>query len=204
MATSGNNKESSKLDPSLATRKSIFIHINSPDTQARELAWEEFNEKYGPIIAGWARRCGASHDEAMDIVQNVMLGFFRVSPAFVYSPDRGRFRGYLKTATLTALHKVLSKRMQLADSAAIGQTPAADSQWDQTWEAELLRKAMSCAEMQCKSEHYQVFLQHQIMGLTGDAVAQACGMSVANVHKVCQRVRDVIRGELTRLEVEYG
>src|SRR5580700_10430981 len=79
------------------TRASIFNRLKSTRTNDRELAWSEFRGRYAPIIAGFAKRCGASSQDIEDIVQDVMSGFFSVSEGFAYDPAKGRFRGWLKT-----------------------------------------------------------------------------------------------------------
>ena len=55
-----------------ATRASIFEQLNAPEPIRRETAWKELFARYGPVIAGFAKRCGASQNDIDDIIQDVM------------------------------------------------------------------------------------------------------------------------------------
>ncbi len=59
----------------------------------------EFERRYAPIIVGFARNLGLTSQDVDDVLQEVMLAFFKVSPRFEYDPSKGRFRGYLKRIT---------------------------------------------------------------------------------------------------------
>src|SRR5262252_4965856 len=89
-----------------ATHPSIFLKLKDSDPAPRELAWREFYNRYAPVISGYTRRKGATAQQADEVVQDVIGGFFAASPRFVYDPSRGRFRAYLKTCAAHALAKV--------------------------------------------------------------------------------------------------
>ena len=90
-------------DSAYTTRASIFLRLQADGSLDRELGWQEFTEKYARVIAGFARNAGLRAQDADDVLQDVLLGFFRVSDQFDYDPERGRFRGYLKRVTLNAI-----------------------------------------------------------------------------------------------------
>lgn len=77
-----------------ATRASIFLKLKRTDPAPRELAWRQFYDRYAPVIFDYARRRGASAQQADEVVQNVIGGFFEASPRFAYDPARRRLRGY--------------------------------------------------------------------------------------------------------------
>src|SRR3954469_3064355 len=87
---------------SQVTRASLLVRLKSGEPKDRELAWSEFLARYGPIIGGFAKRCGASWQDIEDIIQDVTQSFFAVSGEFAYDPTKGRFRGWLKTCTVRA------------------------------------------------------------------------------------------------------
>src|SRR5437870_2722499 len=127
------------------TNPTIFLRLNQRDPTPRELAWDEFHQRYSPIIAGFARRLGARQQDIDDVVQDVLLGFYSKSPTFVYDPVKGRFRGYLKVCTIRALHKIRarSSRHAAAPIDEVDQSNlAADQVWDDLWEQELLKRAL--------------------------------------------------------------
>src|SRR5438045_992155 len=75
------------------TDASLLNRLNAPATTVRSSAWEQFRKFYAPIIAGFARNMGAKPQDVDDVIQDVMLGFYSVSPTFKYDPAKGRFRG---------------------------------------------------------------------------------------------------------------
>lgn len=87
------------------TRASLLWRLKSDDDEVREIAWQEFHNCYAPTIRRFAFRLGATEEQAADVAQEVMLGFFSATPEFVYTPSRGRFRGYLKVCVCRALQR---------------------------------------------------------------------------------------------------
>jgi len=63
--------------------------------------WEEFAERYAPLIERFVRAESAAHGAAIpthdrdDLVQETLVAVSRALPSFRYDPARGRFRGYL-------------------------------------------------------------------------------------------------------------
>ena len=85
------------------TRGSLLLRLGAEETAVREVSWQEFYEQYVPIIRGFARNAGCPASAVDDIVHEVMAGFYRAAKRFEYDSSKGRFRGYLKLATLNAL-----------------------------------------------------------------------------------------------------
>ncbi len=78
------------------TRGSLLLRLKDRDD---EISWREFYTIYGRMIFGYALHFNLSHAEAEDIVQEVVIKVFRQILSFDYSPEQGRFRGWLKTVT---------------------------------------------------------------------------------------------------------
>ena len=128
-----------------ATRATIFVRLASPDTKLREFSWREFHEMYGPIIRGFARNAGLPAQERDDILQEVMLGFFSVSRQFEYDPAKGRFRGYLKVATINAIrqwYRCHRATARLDDESVSADPATADASWDHQWSLSVLNRAL--------------------------------------------------------------
>lgn len=75
------------------TRASLLLALRAG---ADADAWELFCQKYGPRIAGWCRKWGASRQDAEDVVQETLVVVFRKIADFQYRPDLS-FRAWLKT-----------------------------------------------------------------------------------------------------------
>src|SRR2546430_199118 len=76
------------------TRPSLLRQVRSLDN---EEAWKEFLDTYTGLIASWCGRCGLRGDHVHEVVAQMQLKLVRVMPGFTYDPDRGRFRGWLRT-----------------------------------------------------------------------------------------------------------
>src|SRR5262249_55617213 len=78
-----------------ATRVSLLgrLRLNPLD----QAAWNEFVDRYGPMIFRWCRQQGLQGVDAEDVTQNVLLKLARRMRTFVYQPERGRFRDWLRT-----------------------------------------------------------------------------------------------------------
>ena len=194
--------------PTLTTRATLFLRLNTLDASRSEIAWEEFHQRYARVIAGFARNMGARPQEVEDIVQDVMLGFFAIAPTFVYDPARGRFRGYLKVCTFRALrdrarHHLKFNAMPLEqvsdDDAAI------DQLWDQTWTHELLNRAVHhVRKAYANNNTFRAFEMHVLNNQAVDEVASALQMNPASVYKAKQRITAAIQQEFRALREEEG
>ena len=56
------------------TRVSFLRRLGDPSDK---LSWAEFQDRYGDLLFRYARRCGASQEQAEDSVQEVKMYLFR-------------------------------------------------------------------------------------------------------------------------------
>ena len=191
----------------LLTRASLFANLNDARPQAREIAWEEFRARYFPVIAGFAKRCGASPQDVDDIIQDVMTGFIGTCETFVYDPAKGRFRGWLKTCTVRAAIRRAGKNlrfrgMQLADLPQV--ELAVEPEWNDVWEQQLVSQALTVLKCECgETLPFRAFEQYVLLDRDAKVVATELGTSVNNVHQAKSRMTARLRGlveELRRLD----
>lgn len=190
-----------------ATRPTIFLRLQSSDAGAREISWREFFERYAPVIRGFARNAGHSRAESEDVVQEVLLGFFQVSPRFTYDPERGRFRGYLKRCTLNALRR----RRRTAGAAAISiddldpaEDAATEAPWERAWAEQALERAIREAAARVDQKTFEAFDLYARRGVPADAVAQRLGIAVNSVHQAKSRVTKLVREALEAIRELEG
>ena len=75
--------------------------LNELGRDPGSVRWEEFAERYAPLIERFVRAESAAHGAAIpthdrdDLVQETLVAVSRALPSFRYDPARGRFRGYL-------------------------------------------------------------------------------------------------------------
>jgi len=192
----------------LATRPTIFLRLRADDARQRELSWQEFRDRYAPVIVGFARHAGLGADEAEDVLQDVLLAFFRVSPRFEYDPSKGRFRGYLKRATLN----VVRRRRRRAPPLSLEHDPQDDGaddphlslRWDEAWEARIAERALADAQAHIEPRTWEAFELYVRREMPAEEVASRLGLSVNSVHQAKSRVLRAAREAAERLRQDEG
>ena len=195
-----------------STHPSIFLRLQESDPAPRELAWRQFYERYGPLIESYARRKGATKQQADEVVQDVIGGFFATSPRFVYDPSRGRFRAYLKTCAHHALGRIRGsiapKQDVPIDEMTLVDAHDDEQLWDRLWQQQILQRAMNNVRehytRKGRIETFLAFEQNVVFGRPAPEVAEELGMNVASVHAAKTRVTEKLRETRTKLEVETG
>src|SRR5438874_12136053 len=194
------------LNPALSTHLTIFVDIATARSDARDLAWTKFHDRYAPIIRGFARKMGTPSSQLDDLVQDVMLGFYSISPRFTYDRSKGRFRGFLKKCVRSAMIK-LGRRTRLGQEDEHQFNPEdkkAEEIWVKIWDKELLQRAIEEAREHCSPQNYRIFQHYVINKQPPERVAAELGVSMDQVYQAKARLKVVISGLLDRLEEEYG
>lgn len=208
---------SRKFD-TLMTRTSLLLRLR-PGGADVEVAWSDFYDRYAPVIGGFARRLGARPQDVEDVVQDVLAGFFSASPTFVYDPERGRFRGYLKTCTVRAIRKRFAADARAsAAGLAAGGVPVADVDvadprveraWNDCWESDKLRRALDAVRERYAShperaKTFQAFEMYTLLDRPSEEVARELGMSVDSVHAAKSRITRALREAADAIEQLHG
>lgn len=195
-----------RADP-YATRPSIFLRLRADGTLDKQFGWQDFHSRYAPVVAGFARNAGMQGGEIDDVVQDVMMGFFRVSNAFEYDPSRGRFRGYLKRVTLNAIRdRWRRRRKEVALPAELdpAQEDPMDRRWEREWAESLLRRAMDEVRARVQPRTMQAFELYGVKGLPPEEVERETGMTYAAIRHAKMRVLQDLQGVVKRLRAEEG
>lgn len=190
-----------------ATRPSIFLRLRADGTLDKQLGWQEFHERYAPVIAGFARNAGLKPGEIDDVVQDVMFGFFRASNAFEYDPQRGRFRGYLKRVTLNAIRdrwRRRRKEVTMPEEFDPAMEDPMDRQWERDWSENLLRRAMDEVRTRVQPRTMEAFELYGVKGLPAETVEKETGMTYAAIRHAKMRVLHDLQEVVRRLRAEEG
>src|SRR5262245_59330891 len=98
-----NKQESTK------TSRTLLLRVRDADDRE---AWEAFVHRYAPRIFYCCRQYRLQESDAADITQEVLIKLVRVMRDFQYDPQRGSFRGWLKTVTANAARDAIAKWRQ--------------------------------------------------------------------------------------------
>jgi RNA polymerase sigma factor (sigma-70 family) len=189
-----------------STNPTIFLRLRHADPAPREMAWQEFHNRYAPIIAGFARRLGARPQDVDDVVQDVLLGFFAKAPTFIYDSAKGRFRSYLKVCTYRALQKRFGKEAKFAGRPLDEIDPeavAVDQVWNDVWEREQLRRALEeVRQTMGQTKTFLAFELYVVFDQPAQAVADKLGMHLNSVYRAKEQVTRLLQEKASVMQDE--
>ncbi len=155
-------------------------------------AWREFQERYGLLIRGMARRQGLQDADCDEIVQEVLTILSRAMPGFRYDPSKGLFRSYLKTITLRTIYA--RKQGQTAVVGVEGlmeeaiDDDALEASWEMEWRQYHLRRAMHVVDQEFNPTDRAAFAAYAIRGENADETAQNLEMTIDQVYQAKSRI----------------
>lgn len=190
-----------------ATRLSLLLRVRDLTDEG---AWRDFVECYAPRVYQWCCRLGLQEADAADVAQSVLLKLVSGLQSFEYLPQRGRFRGWLKTVTR---HVVCDLERQsrsrgwdcFAESSGVvdrGPSPADQlhAELEAAHQAELLRTATVNVQPRFSKVNWRAYELTCQDGLAAPEVARQLGMTIAEVYVAKSRILKSLRAEVQRLE----
>jgi RNA polymerase sigma-70 factor (ECF subfamily) len=166
-------------------------------------AWDEFFDRYWPLVYGYAKHGGCSDHTAEDIVQDVLATVFQHRGTFSYDPQRGRFRNWLGTIVRNKIaehHRRPDQRIRPrgGDSQATvpwqnadGDSP--EAAWEAAFENHLLAALLDVLQSEMTPQRFQAFELFVFCDLSASKVAEITGLTRHGVY-------NARRAAFTRLE----
>lgn len=188
--SAGNHRDRGYI-PGVLSRSTHVTLLERLSAGEDRAAWRDFCDRYGELIRGFARRAGASENDADDILQEVLLSLVRAMPSFRYDPTKGRFRGYLKTTVVRAIarrrcQKPGEQALEEFDGAVVA--PEQDEHWESEWRQYHLRMAMRRVEAEFSAPDRAAFQRYAVEGAPAQATAESLGLSVDQVYQAKSRI----------------
>lgn len=188
-------------------------------------SWRQLAQIYGPIIYGWARRCGCQEADAADVMQDTLASMASAIDTFDHSGPGATFRGWLWTITRNKLRD----RARREDWAGAGGTAAnlqmqqitdpsgkdsfssdsvfesADPPSEAQSDLHAVRlRALEMLREQFEPRSWKMFWETEALGRSPADVAEDLGVSKWAVYKARARVLSRLRQELQGLEPSEG
>jgi RNA polymerase sigma-70 factor (ECF subfamily) len=158
-------------------------------------AWQEFCDRYGELITGFARRRNLQPADCDDVVQEVLLALSKAMPGFRYDPSKGKFRSYLKTITLHAVFKRKLQKQGEVDWQHVEEATRAacadedtESAWEAEWRQYHLRRALRGIAAEFNTADQQAFQRYAVEGRDVRESADALHLSVDQVYQAKSRI----------------
>ena len=188
------------------TRASLLGRLHDG---ADPMAWNDFFERYWPLVFSIARHRGCSRNTAEDVVQDVMLAVFERKAVFRHDPSRGRFRDWLGGVVrrkVTAQRRAPGERCrgrggnenQWPEPEAPGDGP--DSAWEAAFDQAMLAILLDVVRREMSPGTYQAFEVFALGECSGVEAARITGLTRNAVYQVRKKVLRRLR----ELGAEYG
>ncbi len=157
--------------------------------------WEEVARHYGRFIYTVAYRLAGNHDDAQDLVQEVLV---RVQRGLAtYRP--GSMEGWLSRITTNAfLDEVRRRKRRPADSLPdeIDRLPVGTPSADEALARESLPDHVQAALQRLPEEYRVAVILCDIVGMSYYEIAESVGIPVGTVRSRIHRGRSMLRGVL--------
>jgi RNA polymerase sigma-70 factor (ECF subfamily) len=172
-------------------------------------SWKRLVDLYTPLLRGWLRRNLVPPDDLDDLVQEVMEVLVRELPHFRYDPQRGSFRGWLRTITVNRLRMFWRSRqsqpLATGDSDMVRrlnelEDPHSDLSrlWDREHDRHVARRLLELIEPEFEATTWRAFQRVALDGAKPPEVATELGISLNAVYlakyRVFRRLREEMQG----------
>lgn len=176
------------------TSKTLLDKIASGD----EISWDEFYQKYAPIVKALAVYKGLSGTDADDVCQQVMMQFFKQSKTFKFDPDIARFRTYfgrIVNAKIINYFRRKENKEILVDDVMpdIPVDPEIEAIYMSEWRKTLLIEAQQKLKERVAPETYQAYELYAVQGRPVEKVAAYLDCSVNQVYQAKKRCFAMMR-----------
>ena len=191
----------SQADLNLRTSPTLFLAMQSDDPVRRRAAQDRFFRAYAPIISRFVRRYGVKAGDVDDLVQTVVVAILSAK-GFTLDPERGRFRGYLKAASINAVKKLWAKQSREGTTEIDGDSVGVEATWRDFWEEEMLKNALSevrAAYSTQKAPTFEAFWRVAMLGQEVKVVADELKISVDSVYAAKSRIQNALKEQLQSL-----
>lgn len=189
------------------TSTSMLARAREGDAES----WKHLAQVYGPIVYGWARRCGCQSADAADVMQDTFESVARAISRFDDTREGATFRGWLWTITR---NKVRDRARLAAEEVAVGGTAAnlalgrildhaamdaAEPPTSADSDASIARRrVVEILRLEFDARSWKMFWETAVIGRPPTDVAEEMGVSKWAVYKararVLQRLQDEMRG----------
>jgi RNA polymerase sigma factor (sigma-70 family) len=161
--------------------------------------WTEFFERYGPIVRGFARKCGLREHEADDAVQETMVTFVTKYREGAYDREKGRLRSWLCGLANHKVQHLLSRRQGRERDTdgrddrnrALESVPDVDhaaAMWETEWRRAVVRHCLDLIRDESDPVRLRAFELYTLQGWSAEEVATELRISRNMVYLSKSRV----------------
>lgn len=192
------------MGQALTTTTTVMLEALKDPSQGA--VWAEFDARYRPVVAAFARRLGLGDAEAEDVAQETLIEFLRAYRKGKYDRSRGRLGSWIMGI---ARHRIADGRIKAARSrgqrgesafsvvADLRNRTRMTAVWDQEQKRAIVQRAMEILRQGRTSDNsLKAFELLAIRGVPAAAAAEQCGMTPDEVYvaknRVGKRLREIV------------
>lgn len=178
--------------------------------------WQDYLERYRPLIVGHARRAGLEEADAEDVAQQTLVAFATAYRKGDYDRARGRLRAWLFGIARTAL-RGFQRGRQIRRGREVQVTANADGEgtgffarlpdddrleelWEEEWRHAVVRQCVEEIRGEVEEQTFRAFELFAHQGKPAREVSQALGITENAVFLAKRRVLARIRALLPQME----
>jgi RNA polymerase sigma-70 factor (ECF subfamily) len=186
-------------------------------------AWSQFLSLYLPMMQAWGRRVGLQTDDVEELTGRLLTKLVEALPQFDYDPDKGSFRGWLKTITHREISNLArERRRRLPGEVATGASAVFDMLFEHPGKvdelvdslherSEGMLRSMQDAVKEIEGEYqgeerksWEMFQRIFLSGQEIEPVAAEYGLSYHAAAMRVQRIKKKVRTRAMELALQRG
>lgn len=184
------------------TSKTLLGKLRDGDT----ISWNEFYAKYRSIVFAAGRFKGLSDQECEDLMQEVMIRFFKNSQTFVFDPNIAKFRTYFGKIISGKIIDIIKARKNMfpLDEAALQDNSCIEDDWSEPLQEEWRKLIMEEAEIRLRTKvDTKTFLAYQWSAVQNrpiKEISMVLGINANQIYLAKSRCIKHLRNIVAQLE----
>ena len=173
------------------TSKTLLDKISSGD----EISWNDFYDKYSPIVKALAKFKGLDAAAADDICQQVMMQFFKQSKTFKFDPNIAKFRTYFGRIVNAKITNYYRKRGELSsdEPEEIPVDSEEGNLFMNEWRKAVLKEAEQELKQRVAPETFQAYELYAVQNRPVKKVAEYLDCTENQVYQAKKRCFKMMR-----------
>lgn len=188
-----------------ATSSSLLEGLRDHRNEAR---WQQYVDRYRPLIVSFARRRGLAAEDAEDFSQTVLMEFSRAYREGRYDAEQGRLRSWLFGIVHRQLagfwrkkHRALpAAEMDTRVLADLGSEDDLEKTWHEEWEAAVLGQCLEEIRVRVEPRTFEAFEEFALKERPAADVARDLAITENAVFGAKRRVLERLRGMLPLMQ----
>lgn len=180
--------------------------LNGLRRSDNRMVWQQFVERYQPVIERYAVRFGLSQADAQDAAQQALIEFSASYQAGKYDREQGRLRSWLFGIARNQMRNLRRKRGR-GERQVIDETNATgffdrlpdddelEKAWDEEWRQSVVRQCLEEVRREVDAKTIEAFELFAWKGFSAQEVAARLEMTPNAVfiakHRVLRRIREL-------------